>query len=559
MRKESFESLVSRSSAVHANKYTYSRLSASPNGTLLHATCPTHGEFTQLAKTHLRGGGCYLCGREAVAVKKRTPFQVAVAKARKVHGERFQYLRVSFEEPDSKATIHYTCAQHGELQQSLNDHLGGHGCRACHYEEAKTSSRARYDYYLSKALRVHANTYTYLPHCETLPDRFSIVCPDHGEFQQRFVNHAGGEGCPKCATDRTGLLLRYNADAYRKDATAAHKNRYSYGGLLYEDSSRAKIEAFCSNHGKFVSSAKDHLRKLTNCPSCSTRISKGQQEVYDYLKPYCPDLDLEVRLDSSRKTWDIVSKSLGICVEYDGLIWHSSCYAKNATSVTKWRQAAAAGYRQINIYSDEWRDKKELVKSLLLQAFGASTSQRFFSRKLRVNQVLKPEAEEFLTLNHLQGFRKTSSYVGLYADRLVAVLGYELRASGRGRVKDCTQMEITRYATSARVLGGFSKLLSHVIKSHPSLAYCYTFSDNRLFSGQTYARCGFTEVADIPHSYCYTRGESRFNKANFQKSRLLKLAPRSDPTLSEKELAAQLGYYQLYDCGKVKWGKLLTK
>jgi hypothetical protein len=561
MKRESFEDLIKRCNETHTDKYAYLGIERIPyKAAKLTIMCPEHGEFKQSAAAHVRGAGCLPCGKTVVKMKRRTSLEQAVIKSKKIHGEAYTYESLSFSDKGGAAIIHYSCETHGKITQTLSDHLGGHGCKFCGYDSARVSLEQKYEYYLAKARETHGDTYTYYGYTQASGiNKFLIRCREHGEFTQRFVNHAGGEGCPKCGAVKIGKALRYDPATYLADVLRVHNEKYTYGELIYGEGDRTKIEVVCSTHGKFLTSAKDHLTKATGCPYCQLRVSKGQQEIYDLLKPFCPDLTLEYSVDSSRKIWDMASPSLKICIEYDGLVWHSSRYMSNSKNITKWRQAAAVGYRQITIYSDEWTNKQALVSRFLLQVFGVSDLPSYHGRELTSAVVDKVTAKAFLEANHAQGFRKSSQYVGLYADKLVAILGYELRASGRGRGKDLSQMEITRYATNAKVRGGFSKILSHALKLHREVKYCYTFSDNRMFTGDLYLKCGFSKVADVPHSYCYIRHEERFDKAKFQKSKASRWSVFASNGETEKELAALNGYYQMYDCGKIKWGKSIHR
>jgi hypothetical protein len=193
----------------------------------------------------------------------------------------------------------------------------------------------------------------------------------------------------------------------------------------------------------------------------------------------------------------------------------------------------------------------------LLNRLGLSTESTVYARNTVVCIVDSKKASEFLDLYHIQGYKKSSHYVGLvYSGEVIAIIGYEMRESGRGKTTSSSHMEITRYTTSCSVPGGFSKLLSFLIKNSPDLVEVYTFSDKRLFSGTLYERCGFKKVATVRPSYFYTDGVSRYDKSSYQKS---KLATMTNKVGTEEEMAASLGLYRVYDCGKVKWSKRISK
>lgn len=58
MNKEEF---IIKANKVHGNKYDYSLIDYKNNKTKICIICPEHGEFWQLANSHLKGYGCPKC------------------------------------------------------------------------------------------------------------------------------------------------------------------------------------------------------------------------------------------------------------------------------------------------------------------------------------------------------------------------------------------------------------------------------------------------------------------------------------------------------------------
>lgn len=52
-----------------------------------------------------------------------------IAKARLVHGDKYDYSKVEYKNNKTKVCI--ICPEHGEFWQRPNDHLTGHSCRRC--------------------------------------------------------------------------------------------------------------------------------------------------------------------------------------------------------------------------------------------------------------------------------------------------------------------------------------------------------------------------------------------------------------------------------------------
>ena len=62
MRKKTTEEFIQKAREIHGNKYDYSKVKYINNKEKVCIICPTHGEFWQIADSHLGGQGCPKCG-----------------------------------------------------------------------------------------------------------------------------------------------------------------------------------------------------------------------------------------------------------------------------------------------------------------------------------------------------------------------------------------------------------------------------------------------------------------------------------------------------------------
>lgn len=114
---------ISRSKAVHANRYDYKNTKYIDWKTPVKILCPVHGVFNSIPNNHLRGTGCPLCGGT------RSSTHTFVTKAKAVHGNKYTYASVVYLDKSTKVTI--TCARHGDFSQTPRKHLIGQGCPTC--------------------------------------------------------------------------------------------------------------------------------------------------------------------------------------------------------------------------------------------------------------------------------------------------------------------------------------------------------------------------------------------------------------------------------------------
>jgi hypothetical protein len=103
---------------------------------------------------------------------------------------------------------------------------------------------------------------------------------------------------------------------------------------------------------------------------------------------------------------------------------------------------------------------------------------------------------------------------------------------------------------NTQVVGGFSKLLSHV-KKQENITEIMSYVDKRLFDGKGYLSSGWEYVKDTYPNYFYTNGKTRFSRQKFNKQNCLKLWPDSDASKTEHQLCYEHNLFRIYDCGNM--------
>ena len=123
------EEFISRARRVHGNKYDYALVEYSAARIPVKIICRKHGEFEQRPTKHSSGHGCKTCGKLAAANARRSNTEQFIAKAKRVHGDKYDYSLVSYETTELPVKI--VCPAHGEFEQMPRGHLSGSGCRKC--------------------------------------------------------------------------------------------------------------------------------------------------------------------------------------------------------------------------------------------------------------------------------------------------------------------------------------------------------------------------------------------------------------------------------------------
>lgn len=286
------------------------------------------------------------------------------------------------------------------------------------------------------------------------------------------------------------------------------------------------------------------------CPSCSNHISKAEQVIFDHIVSLgFAAQQTNRKLLGNGKEIDIYVPEKKFGIEFNGLYWHSEAQGKGRTyHQDKWLTAKEKGIHLIQIWEDDFRRNPQKVLNLITHKLGASKQATVFARKTSVRVLSTYDARKFLELNHIQGFASGSHYVGLVdaAGVTVALLVVKWESDRR-------TLNIIRYATSARVVGGFTKLLAFASREYTPESFI-TFADHMISDGGLYEGNGFVADKVLAPDYMYIVGGERQHKFGFRLKRF-----RSDPQLvfvegaSERELADLNGLLRVWDAGKTRY------
>ncbi len=251
---------IERFRKVHGPKYDYSKFgpykTAKTNYTFI---CPAHGEFQQTADRHMVSG-CKQC-----AIDKRATDRVAgnrdsiVNDFRRTHGDKYDYSKVDYQNVKQKVTI--TCPAHGDFEQTPDHHKQGTGCPGCKRDRLSQLKQKTQKDFLRDANAVHGDIYDYsLAQYVNSETKVTIICPEHGPFEQLPGSHTYGQGCPKCQG------FGVTTDIFIEQCRQVHDNKYDYSKTVYTGVFD-RIIVGCPEHGEFEPTAKHH-RDGIECPVC---------------------------------------------------------------------------------------------------------------------------------------------------------------------------------------------------------------------------------------------------------------------------------------------------
>ena len=229
------------------------------------------------------------------------------------------------------------------------------------------------------------------------------------------------------------------------------------------------------------------------CSNCSTKISKPQRELYEFVLSLGVKAVLGDR--STGREIDVYVPSHNFAIEYDGLLWHSSKFrATEALERTRYRHFKDKGITCFRVFEDEYLRAPELIKAMIAARLGKRPDKT--PQSLKFIRLERPaDARSFFEANHIDGYAGSKWAFGAYdGERLIACMTFRLYNKGRHK----GQIELARFCSdhTYNTYGLFSKLLKQAKAFFKVNGFklIVSASDNRLSKGAVYANNGFIEV-----------------------------------------------------------------
>ena len=275
-KRKTLEEFLAEAKIVHGNKYDYSLVTEYVNNrTPVTIICKTCGKtFPQTPHLHLMGHGCTHCANNIQLTTEEF-----IRRAKEVWGDRYTYEKSVYTTSKSKVIV--TCSIHGDFPTTAYDFLKGHGCPSCGMDVVKQKRRKPQDDFIAQCKAIHGDRYDY---SQTVykgkRKKVTIICREHGPFEQWPDGHLAGQGCKWCKCDMQKDLFSMGRDEFIFKARKVHGDKYDYSQVVYVNN-KTNVTVICPEHGPFEVMPQDHIQKKNGCPKCQT--SKGETSIHVWL------------------------------------------------------------------------------------------------------------------------------------------------------------------------------------------------------------------------------------------------------------------------------------
>jgi hypothetical protein len=134
------------------------------------------------------------------------------------------------------------------------------------------------DDFMKRSTNIHSDFYKYNDEYKNSHTKIKILCPIHGEFEQKPYSHLKGIGCPKCGFKKTSDFNKMSDESFIEKSNMIHKSRYNYDKVNYK-SNKDNVIINCPIHGDFNQLPQHHLNGH-GCPECAPKKQNKSNDIF---------------------------------------------------------------------------------------------------------------------------------------------------------------------------------------------------------------------------------------------------------------------------------------
>jgi hypothetical protein len=318
--------------------------------------------------------------------------------------------------------------------------------------------------------------------------------------------------------------------------TIINKSDIKLENLIY-DNGEYTIVNYCDIHDNFTitynqlyNRIKYGLRKRQICTSCN-KISYTSSITENEIKEFLLTIDSNIE----KKIFDFgeidcYSKKYNIGIEYNGLYWHSSERKPNDYHINKTNNAQKAGIELLHINEDEWKFKKNIVKSIINKKFNNSKQLNYInSSNCIIKNINRITHIDFVNENNIESYEGICDIeLGMYHnDKLISILSFQKKNNNYEIRYFCDKLNV--------VVNNSLKSFLNYFKSKYQYTTIISRVNRRYYNGLNFEKLNFFLEKKITPQYQY-----------YNKHSLYKVNEELIDVKNKK-------YIKVYDCGYYKY------
>lgn len=286
-KRDDTASFIEKAVKVWGNTYDYSKVVYTGTKDKVTLVCPIHGDFLVIPGDHLNlHRGCPKCGNARKGAFRKKTTKDFIEKAIKVHGTEYTYEKTEYVNGNTDITI--TCQKHGDFTTNPYHYLHGGICPQCAHEQQSTRQTLTLPEFIFRARAVHGDKYDYSKvNYVDGKTPVTIICPIHGEFQQKPYYHLAGNGCQSCGVRESKAqneIYEFCCNLLGSENVIQNcrKEIYPYEIDIYIPSLKVGIEynGILWHSDRFTEDQNYHLKKLNKCNQKGIKLIQVFEDEY---------------------------------------------------------------------------------------------------------------------------------------------------------------------------------------------------------------------------------------------------------------------------------------
>jgi len=279
------------------------------------------------------------------------------------------------------------------------------------------------------------------------------------------------------------------------------------------------------------------------------RLSSFQEEMINFIKSvYIGKIEIDNNTILNGKHIDIFIPDLKIGIECNGVYWHSEVNGRKDRQyhLNKTLLAEKKGIKLFHVQENEWRLKKEIVKSILCLLLSLDNLKTIDAGACFVKLLPKDEEKEFFEGNSLNGYIKSKLSIGLFFEgSLVAAASFNPSKS-----KKENSWEVVQYcqASNKNVVSGFEQVTSFFFEN-VGVPVLKIHIDRRLPLVSHLEKTNYEFLGATPPSCLFWREHSFILKTEKEALETLSLEEKANKEKST--ILLENGFDRIWDCGKL--------
>lgn len=256
-------------------------------------------------------------------------------------------------------------------------------------------------------------------------------------------------------------------------------------------------------------------------------------------------------IPDDNQQFDIYIPDSKLAIEFNGSYWHSEAFKDKQYHQSKSIQCYKQGIHLIHIFEHEWnnKDTREKLINLIKSSLNIDDPEIIQARKLKIQEIDKQEAFEFLNKYHIQNGMYSEINIGAYHNnQLVGVMTF-----GAQRFDKTCDYEMHRMCWKTGIVckGGTERLYRYFERKYKPqrvISYC----DFQKFTGSQYIRLGFKldHISEPGYIWWKQPGNIVMTRYQSQKQRLVKLGLGTKEQ-TEDEIMYNQGFIKIYNSGNL--------